>query len=87
VWVVVSLSKQRFYQHGRHTKIGITNFGDIFHHIARVRKQKTLKILCFVVSKKDLPSSRKRFQFLFISSSPLFINDSSYFLPVEAKSV
>jgi hypothetical protein len=46
---IVSLSKGHFCQHGRHQKIGITNFGGILHHSARARKQKTLKILCFVI--------------------------------------
>jgi hypothetical protein len=35
---------RRFCQ--RHPKIGIANFGGIFHHNARARKQKTLKTLC-----------------------------------------
>jgi hypothetical protein len=40
-----NLSKQHFCQHGRHPKIGITNFGGILHHSAHVlRKKKTSKI-------------------------------------------
>jgi hypothetical protein len=31
----------------------ITNFGGILHHGARARKQKTLKILCFVICVED----------------------------------
>jgi hypothetical protein len=44
---IVSLSKRR------HPKIGRTNFGGILHHSARERKQKTLKILCFVICVED----------------------------------
>jgi hypothetical protein len=48
----LKLSKRRFCQHvrmsdGRHSKIGLTNFGEILHRAARVRKQKTLKNLMF----------------------------------------
>jgi hypothetical protein len=35
------------------TKIGVSNFGGISHHSTRVRKQKTLKILCFVICVDD----------------------------------
>jgi hypothetical protein len=38
----VSLSKRPFFQHGRHPKIGITNFGGILHHSLRIGKQKAL---------------------------------------------
>jgi hypothetical protein len=44
---LVSLSKRRFCQNGRRPKISITNFGGILHHSARIRKQKTLKIILF----------------------------------------
>jgi hypothetical protein len=44
-------------QHGRHPKIGRTNSGGILHHSARdrlrLRKQKTLKILGFVLYVED----------------------------------
>ena len=49
LFIVVSLSKRCFCQHRRYPKISITNFGGILHHNARKRKQKTLKILCFVL--------------------------------------
>jgi hypothetical protein len=34
-------------------QINRTNFGGILHHGARARKQKTLKILCFVICVED----------------------------------
>ena len=49
---VSSLSRFR-PQHGLHPKIGRTNFGGILHHSARLRKQKTLKILGFVLYVED----------------------------------
>jgi hypothetical protein len=61
--------KQRFCQHERHPKIGRTNFGGILHHGARARKQKTLKILCFVVCVEDYHKLTQT-QFL-IQSPPL----------------
>ena len=47
----MSLSKGRFYQHGRHPKIGGTNFDVILPHSARARKPKTLKsyVLSYVL--------------------------------------
>ena len=51
--VSLILNKQRLCQHRRHPKIGIVNFGCILHHSTRVRKQKTLKILCFTVCVED----------------------------------
>jgi hypothetical protein len=33
--------------------MGMTNFGGILHHSARVRKKNTLKILCFVICVED----------------------------------
>jgi hypothetical protein len=47
------ISKRRFCQHGCHPKIAVTNFGRILHHITRVRKQNTLKILYFVRCVED----------------------------------
>jgi hypothetical protein len=64
----VSLSKRYFWQHERHPKIGTTNFGCISHHSARVRKQKTLKILCFVLYVEDY---HKLTQTQFLIQSPL----------------
>jgi hypothetical protein len=48
VLTIVILSKPRFCQHGRRQKIGVSNFWRHLHHSARVRKQKTSKIFCFV---------------------------------------
>ena len=42
-----------FFQHGRHLKIGIINFGCILLHSARVRKHQTSKILCFAICVED----------------------------------
>jgi hypothetical protein len=43
------LSKRRFCQYGRHSKIGITNFDGILYHSARLlRKQKTY-VLSYVL--------------------------------------
>jgi hypothetical protein len=52
----------------RHPKIGITNFGGILPHSARVRKQKTLKVLCFVISVEDY---HKLTQIQFLIQPPL----------------
>jgi hypothetical protein len=45
--------------HGRHPEISRTNFGGILHHSARLRKQKTLKILDFVKYVEDYPQTDK----------------------------
>jgi hypothetical protein len=66
--ILMSLNKRRFCQNGRHQKIGITNSGGILHHSARVRKQKTLKILCFVICVEDY---HKLTQIQFLIQSPL----------------
>ena len=57
--ILVSLIKWRFCHHGRRPKIGITNFGGILHHSVRARKQRTLRILCFVLvlCVEDLPQA------------------------------
>jgi hypothetical protein len=65
--LVVSLSKQRFCQHGCHPKIGISNIGGILHHSAHVRKQKIIKILCFVICAEDY---HKLIQTQFLIQSP-----------------
>ena len=47
--ILVSLSKRRFCQYGRHSKIGISNFDGILYHSARLlRKQKTY-VLSYVL--------------------------------------
>lgn len=48
-----SLSKRRFCQDERHSKIGTIHFGGVLHHSARVRKQKTLKISRLVTCIED----------------------------------
>jgi hypothetical protein len=65
---LASLSNGRFCQHGRHLKIGITNFGSVLHHSARARNQKTLKILCFVICAEDY---HRLTQTQFLIQSPL----------------
>ena len=40
-------------QHGPHPKIGRTHFGGILYLNAHIRKQNTLKILCFVICVDD----------------------------------
>ena len=61
------LSKSYFLPGGRdHPKIGITNFGCILPHSARVRKQNALKILCFVICVEDyrkLTQTRSKHRF------------------------
>ena len=52
----------------RHPKIGTTNFGGILHQSACVRKQKTLKILCFVICVEDY---HRLIQTQFLIQSPL----------------
>jgi hypothetical protein len=42
------ISKRRFCQRGRHPKIGVTNFGGILQHSARIRKQNTY-VLSYVL--------------------------------------
>ena len=64
----ISELKRRFCQHERHAKIGITNFGAILHHSARVRKQETLKIFCHTVCVEDY---LKLTQTQFLIQSPL----------------
>jgi hypothetical protein len=56
---------------GPHPKIGISNFGGVLHHSARIRKQKTLQILCFVIFVEDYHKLTQT-QFLIQSTSAIW---------------
>jgi hypothetical protein len=65
IHALILMSLRRFCQNGRHLKSGITNFSGILHHIARVRKQKTLNLDSLQLDKLSLRRKKLKTNLMF----------------------